>query len=110
MTDQELLKHAARVSGAKMTDYSDRTPDHWIIEHAPGQWRAWNPLNDDGDAFRLMAETKIRWGFVTNNHLEAAAPNQHAAREQVANGDRFAALRRAIVRAAATIDADNQGQ
>lgn len=58
-TDRELLELAAKAAGAEMTDYSDRTPDHWIIKRAPGSWVPWDPLGDDGDALRLAVSRSI---------------------------------------------------
>jgi hypothetical protein len=53
MTDNELMALAAKAAGAKWSDYSDQTPDHWQIQHADKVWRRWSPLTDDGDALRL---------------------------------------------------------
>lgn len=54
MTDKELLEAAARAAG-----YSIHT---WLgdIYHTDfGRGVIWNPLKDDGDAFRLMADLGI---------------------------------------------------
>jgi hypothetical protein len=108
MTDRELIEAAAKAAGAKLTDYSDRTPDHWTIQHADGVWRAWNPLDDDGDAFRLA----IALGFnvmtcgregpeTTEIQIGGAVPRTTFQSCSVAG--RYEATRRAIVRAAAEV-------
>lgn len=53
MTEREEFALAAKAAGAKWSDYSDGTTDHWIIEHPDGVWRKWEPLDNDGDALRL---------------------------------------------------------
>ena len=62
-TSREMLQYAAKAAGAKMTDYSDKTSDHWIIEHPDGVWRKWEPENSDVDAVRLAAALGMRVNF-----------------------------------------------
>lgn len=96
MTDKELLARAAKIVGAEMTDYSDRTPDHWTIEHDDGIWREWNPLRDDGDALRLI----VKMGLTTDSHLFDAVMER--IKEETKTGCFIQeATRRAIVRIAA---------
>lgn len=66
----------------------------------------WNPLADDGDAFRLMV--KLGLTVTVDNHpgdttevWRYGAGNVEALEDH--NGDHYAATRRAIVRAAAEI-------
>jgi hypothetical protein len=51
--DAELLRLAAKAAGAVMSDYPDRTPNHWTRKHGDGIWREWAPLEQDADADRL---------------------------------------------------------
>lgn len=89
MTDRELLERAAKAAGATWSDYSDHTPDHLVIRHADGVWREWNPLKDDGDAFRLAVKLNILdLGALLTTGAEMSA-------------DPYSAIRRAIVCAAA---------
>lgn len=102
MTDRELLEMAAKAAGAKRTDYSDRTPDHWVIEHLDGVWRKWCPLTDDGDAFRLAVSLKL----VIDAEWEACVTVKRENVVFVGEStliDPFSATRRAITRAAAEI-------
>ena len=62
-TSREMLEYAAKAAGAEWTDYSDRTPDHWNIEHPDGIWRKWEPENSDVDAIRLAAALGMRVDF-----------------------------------------------
>lgn len=97
MDDRELLKRAAENTGRRVSNYlsggglsvcSDtrRSPHNW------------NPLADDGDALRLAAERGL---VVDTSRPSAGEPFKlhHFAQEDFA--DRAAAIRRAIVRAAA---------
>lgn len=100
MSARELLELAAKAAGAKWTDYSDRTPDRWVIQHTDGTWRPWAPLTDDGDALRLAVKLRI----VINPRdfcVTVQAPLKPMLTEYGTDLD--AATRRAIVRAAAEI-------
>lgn len=124
MNDRELLDLAAKAAGAKWSDYSDKTPDHWRIKHADGVWRAWNPLTDDGDALRLMVALDLHPTLTSEGHIECWSQHPHDPEKYLGRGrcwfgegnrrmtdcpgaswepDRLAATRRAIVRAAAEI-------
>lgn len=77
MADRELLEKAAKALGTELLLMGSR----------------WNPLEDDGDALRLA---------VTLGILQTAT--LHEAMHNVPDwSDRYAATRRAIVRAAAAI-------
>lgn len=94
-TDRELLELAAKAAGAKRTDYSDRTPDHWIIKHSDRISREWRPLTDDGDALRLAVQLGIEISFINGD--------THANDACEGGPDKLANTRNAIVRAAAAI-------
>lgn len=112
VTDRELLEKAARAAGWKYhppggIDTKHPDLDGWI-DPSTGEvhWRdLWRPLTDDGDAFRLAVATRL---IVTTTGNELVGVYQPIgdwvfANERVVDGDRLAAIRRAIVRAAAAI-------
>ena len=114
MNDRELLELAAKAAGIPVS-WEPAHNCHWIslghgLEHKP-----WNPLQDDGDAFGLMVRLGLDVQFspeavevVAHQHArldgkEAVAP---WAWESLLNlRDPTIAARRAVVRAAAAIDA-----
>lgn len=96
MTDRELLKWAAKAAGIT----------YEIDGFITGTNRnVFNPLTDDGDAFRLAVKLRMdtlpgvngALAFVSRNH-----PKRYQAEEPYGD-DPYAATRRAIVRAAAEI-------
>lgn len=102
MTDRELLEMAAKAAGIKATSCPDgvwrnTTGFHPLMNvyAAP----KWNPLTDDGDAFRLAAwlniplQPDLAGQSYAGNFCESI--NDHP--------NVYASLRRAIVRAAAEI-------
>lgn len=82
-TDRELLELAAKASG--------EWPESWHNSEAyfTGVLSRWNPLEDDGDAFRLMVALGIRPEF--DGYAELAMQ------------DELYKTRRAIVRDAAAM-------
>lgn len=119
MGDRKLLELAAKAAGARMTDYSDKTPDHWSIKHADGVWRRWNPLEDDGDALRLAVKLRIDVVFYAaddDNPQDRDEVKAYTGRNSLPGwevfkdgADPYAATRRAIVMAAASIGAGAEG-
>lgn len=112
MEDRELLELASKAAGAKMTDYSDGSTDHWIIEHTRSRWLSWSPLTDDGDALRLAVSLQLS---IRNEHVSAGSAyctdssdkdypvvDSGDSEDHVISSD-YAATRRAIVLAAAEI-------
>jgi len=117
MTDKELLELAAKAANYQWReDIAQHRNERGLI----GLWirdvsTNWNPLEDDGAALRLAVKLNlhigieaessgaitITWGFDAggepSGHIEITAP---------ADGDDYAATRRAIVRAAAEIGKD----
>lgn len=87
MTDRELLEAAAKAAGINFAWINN---DGAREARKPGVMQPyvrWNPLTDDGDAFRLAVG--LRMAVDCDDDPE--------------NSDRCAAIRRAIVRAAAEI-------
>ena len=105
MTDKELLELAAKAAGAEWDAYSGEY-------YLDGRWC--RPLTDDGDALRLSVKLEIDihhwWHRIEAAHCPRR-PNSSldtnaafALSEMVGqDGDRTAATRRVIVRAAAEI-------
>jgi len=97
MTDKELLELAAKAANQPI-EFTDGVPVAFIKDGVV--FPPWNPLTDDGDALRLAALLEIDLEF--DGHKVRALTGEFAAREE-SGSDRCAAIRRAIVRAAAAI-------
>lgn len=88
MTDRELLELAARA--ANIGDYYWNKNTKSLYIRVPGQNNpAWNPLTNDGDAFRLCIDLKITAQQFVDHYTSGPDP--------------YEAARRAIVQAAADI-------
>ena len=110
MTDRELLELAAKAAGISWkpaeTDAGKRCElkfGLWLnIQHEPTETtrRRFNPLNDDGDAFRLA----VKLNLLIDCASHCARPIPDGIPWQDGNDlDPYAATRRAIVRAAAEL-------
>ena len=102
MDDRELLELAAKAHGDLR--YVPDGVDGWIHELPNGDRGAWwNPLTDDGDALRLAVklgmhfECGAEWSIC---YAGSVCAKQFSERH---GDDKYAATRRAIVRAAAEI-------
>lgn len=115
MTDRELLELAAKAAGF-------RRDFQWNCRFLPSaggsvlcgnSWTKWNPLEDDGDALRLAVELKLSIFPPEGDDGDfavASVPDgvlddfgETWIQKSVKDGDKLAATRRAIVRAAAEI-------
>ena len=108
MTDRELLELAAKAAG--ITLEWDGNPEEWMPMYYEGKtYHSWNPLDDDGDAFRLAVKLgllidcddvlkDVEAVLVMRNHND-----QFIRMNEPYGDDPYAATRRAIVRAAAEI-------
>ena len=95
MTDRELLELAAKAAGMVIHEARQAERDASFDPEKVGLFIArgstwWDPLTDDGDAFRLAV--KLNMDLVFDIDLS-----------EVIATDPYAATRRAIVRAAAEI-------
>lgn len=109
-TDRELLELAAKAAGVKgrvmeytasisiMLDGGDPDEPSW-----------WNPLTDDGDALRLAVKLDMQVTLYLHDGVTNAYGQGHVVDEPHSN-DPVAATRRAIVRAAAEIGKNMQGE
>ena len=104
MSDRELLELAAKAAGIDWFDEPALQAGKGLhMKSGP----FWNPLNDDGDALRLAVaiEAEIVPNCSAKNGVYVYVDHPTVFRELYVNhgGDKFAATRRAIVRAAAAI-------
>ncbi len=93
MFDKELLELAAKAADYGLTykrQLSNETHE-WVSDD--GLFWQWNPLIDDGQALRLAVKLDLFW-----ENMELF--DMHFSHE---SEDKYAATRRAIVRAAAEI-------
>jgi len=109
MNDRELLELAAKAAG--MDGYTYICVDQsgyecMAFDEGGSHSDYWNPLTDDGDALRLAAKLDIHitprsciYVGLTNGSMG----HTFLATCEIENGDKSAAWRRAIVRAAAEI-------
>lgn len=100
-TDRELLEYAAKAAGLEESGWMADTYTHVVND----QFVFWNPLTDDGDAFRLMVGLNLMVDYIKHGYKDGhvvAVCNEVSAYE-LREPDTEAATRRAIVRAAAEI-------
>jgi len=113
MTDRELLEMAAKaIQYEGLRPGADQFP-HFPIERKTehGNWVTWNPLADDGDALRLAVKLNMSLHAaldsgrppVSARALTGEYPDRRADCSEDHGEDPCAAMRRAIVRAAAEI-------
>ena len=110
MTDRELLELAAKAAGIEWVPASTEKGIElepvfglWLKAYSEpyeGQRRRWNPLVDDGDALRLAVELHMNLNVYTTKTTTTA---DEFFGEVFHQGDKYAATRSAIVRAAAEI-------
>ena len=110
-TDKELLELAAKAAGIEliswtnMYDACDEIGGRRFITRPRGE--PWNPLEDDGDALRLAVKLNIEFAcFDDSQKVNAGVWSEDSTPYDCMtpyNGDKQAATRRAIVRAAAEI-------
>ncbi|QHD50008.1 hypothetical protein [Vreelandella aquamarina] len=113
MTDQELLERAARAAGLEIELYTGDGPFNGklrrrVIPEPPepgSKWRVWNPLEDEGDAFRLMCSLGMNVD-VSDDVCSVTGWYGAAADEPIDKAGRSVATCRAIVRVAAIMAED----
>ena len=97
MTDKELLEYAAKAAKTEIVGYRyDELAGNlrYVLIDLNGIKIKWNPIVDDGDAFRLLTRLSL---------FKQARDNKYY---PPAGKDIYAATRRAIVFAAAEIGKD----
>ena len=118
MEDRELLELAAKACGLELRFRAltnmPGAEERPRIVHENGVTEKWNPLEDDGDAFRLMVRLSLRVEPYTAVKINDRYPLANITDVYSLNGqdvklserhgiDSCVATRRAIVRAAAEI-------
>ena len=109
MTDKELLELAAKACSQEywITRLGPRKSitEHLHYKGCNGETKIWNPLTDDGEAFRLVVILELLVHVETCYYVHAIK-DSITATEHIGNDGKgciFAATRRAIVRTAAEI-------
>lgn len=111
MIDRELLELAAKAAGIRI-DKSETNgggvgnDGFCVTGDAMLDWHnniRWNPLTNDGDALRLAVDLGIDVQQLQATELVEAWKYPHQTCGQDYGQDKYAATRRAIVRAAAEI-------
>lgn len=97
MSDKELLELAAKAAGYMEFDSAEPFEVYRF-----GDWHEWNPLTDDGDALRLAVKLNLRINIDFDTDRNEVRCYQEDV-ECAETGDPYAATRRAVVRAAASI-------
>lgn len=109
-TDRKLLEAAARAAGLNVFWHEDLQRMVFAVGSASRKPTVWNPLTDDGDAFRLAV--RLDFAVIVNRvdektTVEAgyspATDGRRWFHEHYGGTDPLAATRRAIVRAAAAL-------
>lgn len=104
MTDREITFKAALAAGYTPLHEADYYESGYAVL-LEGIQDPWNPLADDGDAFRLAVTLNLGISIPVHRTIRADVvcfrDSSVSAREE--GGDPYAATRRAIVRAAAAL-------
>lgn len=117
MTDRELLEKAARAAGIDVEMSRGRLVLRQSLSSERRIGSPWNPLTDDGDALRLAVKLRINLEHLRTlrtmqfNEVSASPFGRGDCMHIEETGtDPAAATRRAIVRAAAALGAQNADQ
>lgn len=119
MTDRELLELAARAADMYVLPEPWPDSDGWFfcLQHGEPAMHfrkygdicysapSWNPLADDGDAFRLAVKLTMHATYFPRLGYATAATSDLSVDEYAPEAGAMPATRRAIVRAAAAIGA-----
>lgn len=104
MNDCKLLELASKAAGMPPIIDSNGVFSAWVGGPENGHW--WNPLENDGDAFRLATKLRIDLTFYNGFqevHAESSNSDGLSPSDEKFGEDIASATRRAIVRAAAEI-------
>lgn len=102
--DRELLELAAKAAGYEAVRPATFGMGCWMAL-SEGEWQPWNPLTDDGDAFRLavkLREQGVAIALSGKQETAGVVIGDVGLSERFGN-DPYAATRRAVVRAASSI-------
>ena len=102
-TDRELLEVAAKAAGIAVDGGAG---ERGGLHLSAGGF--WNPLTDDGDAFRLSVQLDIQPAFFSNVVFVGVVGLMMPIAKEEIGDDKCAATRRAIVKAAAAMQEANE--
>lgn len=102
---RHLLEMAAKVAGInyRIDTMRDGSGVYRIVEMFHDGHAEWDPIEDDGDAFRLSLASELNT-FCVNGYAYALLSEgdmEDETKVQIENGDRAAAMRLAITQCAA---------
>lgn len=104
MTDRELLELAAKAAGIEQgADRADCGISTTLPDGRHGHLPRWNPLEDDGDALRLVVKLGLRVYTPEDGDDMAVVRDYSGLHVQEIGDDHNKITRRAITRAAAEI-------
>ena len=105
MTDKELLELAAKAAVLSVDDEFECDGGIMVYSDDVNPQCLWNPLTDDGDALRLAVKLLLNVDVDYTDNTVRVFSGRHfgALYSETYKDDRYAATRRAIVRAAAEI-------
>lgn len=111
MTDKELLEAAAKAAGIAV-EWHHGCGNAVALTRQEARDRGrlyWNPLTDDGDALRLAVALRMNIDVGTKpvgfTEASVIVDGMRIGAEEYHDADPYAATRRAIVRAAASLGA-----
>ena len=102
MTDRELLEAAAKAAGIEYRPAVSARVVGMGVTGSP-HLRSWNPLTDDGDALRLAVKLKLEIDIINNGIAARTQRGEKILVDAKEEACAYAATRRAIVRAAASL-------
>jgi len=103
MGDNELLELSAKAYGCKGLEYRNGSDSFYYDDPELGR-ECWCPIDDDGQAFRLMVALKLDVNVGTEKTRAVSKPIESGVKFTVDHfGDSRLSTRIAIVRAAAEI-------
>lgn len=100
-SDRELVELAAKAAGIVVV-YNPTKGKYFTTNKRERRFIPFDPLKSDGDALRLVVKLNIH---ITSDSTEAWASTFLVTAIEPMGGDKYAATRRAIVRAAAEMAA-----
>ena len=107
-TNRELLEAAARAAELRLYVWGGKDAENFaLLGEGDAPPVRWNPLTDDGDAFRLAVKLGMNVFQAAKSAYALPSDDDGTYEEQVryidAGNDPYAATRRAVVRAAAAL-------
>lgn len=99
--DRKLLELAAKAGDVGTLWWTK--DGNKLFRRNGSEQKPWNPLLDDGDAFRLAVKLELPIRFPMNGTVESGNTKSGYPYWELLDNDPYAATRRAIVRAAAEI-------